>query len=55
MTQKRSFKSRHDLKETLESTTSQTHLISALAAETGRIKLPSGGFDTWCTLRTLHM
>ena len=39
MTWKRSFKSRHDLKEKLESTTFKTHLISALGAEIRTIKL----------------
>ena len=41
MTRKRSLKSRHDLKEKFESTSFKTHLISALATETGIIKLPS--------------
>ena len=45
MTRKRSFKSRHDLKEKLESTTFKTHLISALAAETGTMKLSSVEVD----------
>ena len=45
MTRKRSFKSRHDLKERLESTTLKTDLIFALAAETGTIKLPSVEVD----------
>ena len=45
MTRKRSFKSRHDLKEKLESTTFKTHLMFALAAETETIKLSSVEVD----------
>ena len=45
MTRKKSFKSWHDLKEKLEPTTFKTHLISALAAETGTIKLSNVKID----------
>ena len=45
MIRKRSFKPRYDLKEKLDSTIFKTHLITALAAETGTVKLLSAEVD----------